>query len=188
MSSYMVNKAGRRVCHRGHVMRKQDIYVEKRRDGSQRERCKHCRRKNLESFRIKNPDYFKNKSSELRKTALYRDKAKLDRLRYRQQWLTYFKDQYGARPCCQICRKRLYWTHKQHGKRVCFDHRHGQEAIIEKSPRTWIQNKPCNEDNIALWESCDFGLLCSNCNAMLPTKDRGIFSDRLLEYLELCTL
>jgi len=184
----MVNNAGQRVCHRNHVMTKNDIYVEKRKDGTVREHCKTCRKENAIHFKMNHPKYFINKNKEFRQSLEYVIKSKNDRRKYREQWIAYFKNLYGINPKCQICKRELFWEHENHGKRVCFDHRHGSESIIAKSPRTWIQNKPCDQKNIDIFMSCDFGLLCNNCNAMLPTKNRKKHAVNLVVYLEECRL
>ncbi len=188
MGSYMVNDAGQRVCHRNHRMSTANIYIEKRKDGPVYEHCKTCRREAQERFKAQRPNYFIDKNKGFRKTELYKNKVRVDRMKYRRQWIEYFKLAYGSMPHCQICDRRLYWNHKQHGKRVCFDHRHGYDITINKSPRTWIQNKPCNDNNVTIWQSCDFGLLCNNCNAMLPTKNRKRYAKSLVKYLETCSL
>lgn len=108
------------------------------------------------------------------------------RAEYRRQWIKYFKEKYGSTPRCQLCEKTLYWTHKRHGMRACFDHRRGGlEPIKDKSPRTWIQNKPLNEDNMAVFNECDFGILCRACNILLPASldKRNKIAKNLLGYL-----
>jgi hypothetical protein len=182
----MVNNAGQRVCHRNHVMRKLDIYIEKKKNGDIRERCKTCRHEDRLRFKVNHPSYFIDKNEQFRKTERYRLKTKADKAEYRRQWLEYFANKYSKNPNCQICQRQLFWQHENHSKRVCLDHRHGDETIIAKSPRTWIQNKPCNANNIRIFESCDFGLLCNNCNAMLPTYDRRAYCAKLINYLETC--
>jgi hypothetical protein len=167
-------------------MTKQNIYLEHKKDGRILERCKICRKEAQQRFKEKRPRYFINKNKQFRKTEQYILKSKADKAEYRRHWLKYFANKYGKNPHCQICQRQLFWQHENHSKRVCLDHRHGDETIIAKSPRTWIQNKPCNVNNISIFESCDFGLLCNNCNAMLPTYDRRAYCAKLINYLETC--
>ncbi len=104
---------------------------------------------------------------------------------YRKDWISYFKTKYGSTPQCQLCEKTLYWTHKHHGKRACFDHRRGDEPIQNKSPRTWIQNKVFTDKHVATFEACDFGILCRACNLLLPgdMKKRAAMVCNLEKYL-----
>jgi len=103
---------------------------------------------------------------------------------YRKQWLSYLRLKYSDNPHCAICNIEVFWEHPKHRSRACLDHRRGNE-IIKKSPRTWIQNKPCNETNIKIFESCDFGLLCNQCNLLLPSDQnyRLTMVNNLLKYL-----
>lgn len=186
--AYMVNKAGQRICHRGHRMTRDTIYVEHRKDGSIREHCVVCRKEAGERFRCQNPGYHKKYNSGWRKrNEKHRNTYEANaRSLYRKQWIKYFKQIYGHQPHCRLCNKRLYWTHKEHGKRVCFDHRTGVEPIRAKSPRTWTQNKPCTEDNQAVFRECNFGILCRACNLLLPSdiSKRKKMIDNLVPYLQ----
>jgi hypothetical protein len=186
MIAYMVNRAGKRICHKGHIMTKDKIYTEYRKDGTVQEHCQTCRKEAGQRFKSKNPDYFRDKGKQFRQTGEYERKYVRDRRRYREQWLKYFRIYFGAKPVCSLCRKRLYWTHKEHGKRVCFDHRTGSEPIKSKSPRTWIQNRPCNDENKAIFEKCNFGILCRACNLLLPSdiKSRINMVSNIFGYLQ----
>jgi len=188
MTSYMVNNAGKRVCHRGHIMTKALIYKEKRKDGGISEHCKVCRQENQAAFNAKKPDYFKQYNKRWKKDnkvyrVAYESKK---RLQYRKQWISFFTKKYGKTPQCQLCEKRLYWTHARHDFRVCFDHRTGNELIKSKSPRTWIQNKPCIESNVRIFELCNFGILCRACNILMSSDigRRKAIAWNLAKYLE----
>lgn len=185
-ASYMVNHAGQRVCHRNHVMKQSDIYIENKKDGRKLERCKTCRKEAQQRFKEKRPQYFINKNKQFKATQKYILKAKQDRAKYRTQWIAYFVHMYGKNPRCALCDKKLFWTHKEHGLRACFDHRSGREIIKSKSPRTWIQNKPCNEKNKNIFHTCNFGILCRACNLLLPgnIKQRKKIIKNIMIYLE----
>lgn len=188
MSSYMVNSAGKRVCHRGHIMTKNDIYVEVKKSGHKLERCKHCRKEAQIRFKAKRPLYYRQKNAEWRITnKLRREQYETTkRSEYRVQWIAYFKKHYGIKPKCQLCEKRLFWTHARHDLRVCLDHRTGNEAIKSRSPRTWIQNKPCDNKHIQTFVSCNFGILCRACNILMSSdiKRRKKISCNLLRYIK----
>ena len=91
------------------------------------------------------------------------------RIRNRKNWHDYFKKRYGESPSCQICGKKLIWSSNKRTDVVYFDHRHDGNETIKTTPCCWWANRNCNEINIATWEQCDFGILCSKCNHKLPT-------------------
>jgi hypothetical protein len=84
---------------------------------------------------------------------------------------------------CQMCGKDIYFNAGVMGKAICFDHRWGgQEAI--KNPSAWLSTYAWSAEKEKIWRSCDFGMLCSLCNIRIPTKDRKLFADNLLRYLQ----
>ena len=84
---------------------------------------------------------------------------------------------------CQVCGKNIYFHQKNRADAIHFDHRNGGGEQIKK-PFQWLCHHPFNEKNKAIWESCDFGLLCSKCNVRLPTKDREQFVENVLQYIK----
>jgi hypothetical protein len=98
-------------------------------------------------------------------------------------WVEYFVQKYGLEPHCQVCDKELVWLDKVQTNTVIFDHRHGGIEAIQGSPAHWLsQNRPSNE-NISIWESCDFGILCDKCNRFLPTNNREDWLQNVNRYI-----
>jgi len=92
-----------------------------------------------------------------------------------KEWELYFISKYGEL-VCEICGRKLrfYNPGMKYDKKetVHFDHRNGGKEIIKGSPKVWLRSHNPTKENIELWQSCGFGLLCDLCNRMLPTKDR----------------
>lgn len=110
--------------------------------------------------------------------------AKNRRIRYSYQlsWKTYFKKRYGEFPNCEVCQRRLAFDAKGKTYNVHFDHRHSGLEPIKSTPASWYTERPCNDKNIAIFESCDFGILCNLCNNALPTRDRLDWLERAIDY------
>lgn len=99
-----------------------------------------------------------------------------------QEWTLYFIERYGEYPKCEICGKTLTWKTDAPNK-VHFDHRYNNEVSIKNVPFQWVANHICSEKNRKIWLSCDFGILCTNCNLRLPTKDRLKFLCNIFKYI-----
>jgi hypothetical protein len=151
------------------------------------ERCKICFDAYQKQFVATNPDYYKDQNRIWRANHVEERNAydMSKRLEYRAEWLKWFEQEYGQFPTCRICERRLIWDAVKCDDRICFDHRRGHE-IVTKSPRTWIQNKPCTEDNKKIFLSCDFGILCNRCNLMLPNdlSHRKRVASNILDYIK----
>ncbi len=94
----------------------------------------------------------------------------------RQSWNEYFVELYGERPSCEVCQCSLKWD------QVIFDHRHGGTAPIKGKPSNWLRSHWCDDQNIAIWQASDFGVLCNRCNVNLPTKGRLDWLRNALDY------
>lgn len=108
------------------------------------------------------------------------DVVKARREQYRLEWIAFFEDEFGTDPSCQVCGTVLQYMSGDNA--VCFDHRRGNEAI-DMGPSAWAFVRPCNDDNRAMFTSCDFGILCRRCNSTLPTVDRKEWAERVLGYV-----
>lgn len=82
---------------------------------------------------------------------------------------------------CQICGKSIGFLNKENP--ICFDHRHEGNELIRNSPNLWLGTHFCTPENIKIWNSCDFGMLCRRCNGFLPTKNRKEFFLLALKYI-----
>jgi len=98
-------------------------------------------------------------------------------------WKSVLESQFGISPFCQVCGIELMWFAKDRTKSVYLDHKFGDEAIQEK-PYSWMRGHAPNEKNAALLLSCDFGILCNQCNLHLPTKARLDWLERAYKYAE----
>lgn len=83
---------------------------------------------------------------------------------------------------CEICGRELFFNKKNRMKAVHFDHKN-ENCKINMIPITWLRSHHFNDENKALWESCDFGKLCIKCNSYLPTKNRVEFVKQVVRYV-----
>lgn len=89
----------------------------------------------------------------------------------RRAWRKYFLEIY-QKPHCEVCDRRLYYSSRNSDHNVHFDHKK-KDLPIQGPPYLWYMTHPCTLENKEIWTSCRFGVLCNDCNAMLPTKDRA---------------
>jgi 5-methylcytosine-specific restriction endonuclease McrA len=85
---------------------------------------------------------------------------------------------------CQVCGKTIYFNVRNHNLAIHFDHRRGNEVIMG-SPALWLRGNRRTPEKEVIWKSCDFGMLCQNCNRMIPTNNRKEFLLKALEYIKL---
>lgn len=85
-------------------------------------------------------------------------------------------------PQCEICRKNLEYASGKIGTNVIFDHK-TSDIFIRTAPTSWLSTHKPSKENIEIWKSCDFGILCSRCNLSLPTKKRKEWFYRIKDYI-----
>lgn len=85
---------------------------------------------------------------------------------------------------CQVCGKSIFFNSQNHNTSIHFDHRRGNEPI-KGSPVLFLRNHKRTPEREAIWKSCDFGMLCQECNRMLPTEGRKEFLLQALRYADL---
>jgi hypothetical protein len=131
----------------------------------------------------KNPEKYRKICKEWREKNLTKAKglSAKTRIKYQEAWKEYFKLKYGD-PKCQICEKSLEFFSGSLISSVYWDHRNGGNEIIKHSPSRWFGH-PCNEQNISIWESCGFGILCNLCNFFLPTQNRELWLEKISQYI-----
>jgi hypothetical protein len=97
------------------------------------------------------------------------NKSEVDRqVKILAEWKDIVKSIYGEFRC-QCCGCQVGWYRAGNGKSMntlTLDHRTGNEAI-ECPPYDYLRVNYPTDENIALFESCDFGMLCSRCNRKL---------------------
>ncbi len=83
---------------------------------------------------------------------------------------------------CQACNKRIYFNKGNQRDAIHFDHK--KETVrIKGSPSTWLLSHKPTPENIKIWNSCNFGMLCNRCNRYIPTKDRKNFLKKIIKYV-----
>ena len=97
----------------------------------------------------------------------------------RNNWKKYFKSK-NLLPICEICGKKLKFFDGRLG--VNFDHKK-KDLLIKVSPSIWLGTHKVSKENIKIFESCNFGILCSECNNFLPTEDRERLMKGLVKYV-----
>jgi len=83
---------------------------------------------------------------------------------------------------CSICGKEVSFNKRNPKDSVHWDHRTGCEVVTVK-PTAWLMTHNRTPENQKIWESCNFGKLCSDCNKRLPTKDRKEWFLKVEKYI-----
>lgn len=138
-------------------------------------RCTDCSILNIQKVKQK---YYERNKQHIKERSRHN---KIDRL---VEWITYFKKKYGKIPFCQCCSKQLTWHGDCKLTAVHFDHRHGGSETIKGSPAKWFFGRRATLENIKIFDSCDFGILCGECNMNLPTRNRGQWLQQAFIYYE----
>lgn len=97
------------------------------------------------------------------------------------KWLNYL-NQKNPSPKCEICNKPLSYCSGNRLLSVNFDHKN-DNLPIKFSPKTWLDGYAFSKRNIEIWESCNFGILCWECNVKIPTKNRKEWLERVTQYI-----
>lgn len=140
--------------------------------GKKVRRCRLCA---LANCKITQRKYYKDNAS------LVKDRTTKSQAQRISEWATYFQSKYGD-PFCECCNKALRWAGQdKKSESVHFDHRRGNE-VINTSPTKWIRCRRATPTNIAVFESCNFGILCDDCNRCLPTHNRMQWLKKAMTY------
>lgn len=132
---------------------------------------KRWREKNKEYLRQCHKAYYEQHKQRLRKQCRDNRKKRLDK------WLPYLI----VVPCCEMCGMKLIFFTSDKKRSIFFDHK-TDDVPIKENPTHWLTKHPPSPKNRAIWNSCDFGILCNKCNATLPTKNRTIWIKRVIKY------
>lgn len=100
---------------------------------------------------------------------------------HQDAWTEWFKVRY-INPQCGVCHKLLSWD--QELETPCFDHK-TEFLPIKGNPTTWIRSVNLNKNNVDIWESCSFGILCRGCNLRLLTNERINWWNKVKLYISL---
>lgn len=82
---------------------------------------------------------------------------------------------------CKICDKHIFFAFQDKRKAIHFDHRRENAKHI-LSPTNWLKRNPRTFENELIWVNFDFGILCEECNLILPTDNRVKFLEKALAY------
>ena len=105
-------------------------------------------------------------------------KGNSTRVKYLKRWTEYLP----KNPTCEICGKKLFYFSGDNKKSVCFDHKNGKLPIKE-NPSSWTRQREPTHENIGIWNKCNFGVLCNQCNRRLPTKNREEWIKKVTKYI-----
>jgi hypothetical protein len=149
--------------------------------------------------KYKNPNYMveyriKNRERLLAKGTAYRIKNR-ERIRayvkehmpqlcraLQQRNIELWKRYIPAQTTCQCCGKIIIFNSGNHKTSIHFDHRHNGVELI-KLPMNWLKSHKPTQEYLKIWLSCDFGMLCRECNTFLPTLNRAKFIEQIVNYV-----
>ena len=94
-------------------------------------------------------------------------------------WLPHLRQN----PICELCKKKLYYFNGNRLTSVHFDHKNNN-LPIKGRPNHWLRRHKPTADNLNIWNSCSFGVLCYKCNRILPAENRDELLKNLVEYLK----
>jgi hypothetical protein len=179
-----------REAHKEQIQASNKVYAEKNKEAIKTRRARY-KAKNKEIIREKQRQYdLAHKEIHAEKGRLYQEKHKerLAEIKRQQRiangaaWLAIIKQQHDSF-ACEICGLKLVFFVAGNGKTpgvIHWDHRAGNEPI-KKLPATWLMVHPATPENIALWNQCNFGMLCVNCNVMVGSPENR--RERILRML-----
>jgi hypothetical protein len=84
---------------------------------------------------------------------------------------------------CEACGRVITFNSGSLKTSIFFDHRHEGREAIKNGPVQWLRKHMATPENVLIWKSCDFGMLCNQCNLVLPTIGRIEFITKLLKYV-----
>lgn len=111
-----------------------------------------------------------------RKKRYYRNNIK--------RWYLYFLKE-NPNPKCGICGKVLYYYAESKGKKQTTHFDHVDNIPIKYPFFHWSARHPPTPKNISIFKSCNFGILCYECNKKVPTKNRKEWIKNLCRYVGL---
>ncbi len=113
-----------------------------------------------------------------------KEKEKEYQKKHKRKLLSEWRHFFSKSTRCEICERQLKFNSGDNKKSIHFDHKHGKNRIIKRSPTVWLKNNRRTPEKEAIWKSCDFGMLCSDCNILLPTENRIKWLKKALKYAE----
>lgn len=150
---------------------------------------------NIEKFKEKDRKYFEmNKEKRklyarewCKKNRKYLNiRTQKRRRRIMKSWLGFIPKEIW----CECCGRKIYFKLPKIGIKkdfgsdsIHFDHRLEGLEPIKSHPGNWLRENYCTEKNKKIWESCDFGMLCRQCNGFLFTKNRKEKLIRIIKYV-----
>ena len=134
--------------------------------------CKEYHQKHRDEILIRKRKYYQRNKSVLNEITVKKHYA------YTETWKGYIPEMTQ----CQMCGVDIFFHKQNQNNAIHFDHRKsGTESI--KSPMAWLSGNKRTPKNQKIWEECNFGMLCGNCNKRLPTIDRKKFLLDAIKYV-----
>ena len=110
------------------------------------------------------------------------DKAKLAGKKQRLKCIATWEGYIPSEANCQCCGKLIFFNKGNNRDAICFDHKN-PDVAIKTSPSSWLRQKRQTPENKAIWESCNFGILCVGCNKAIPTVNRKQWLENITRYI-----
>jgi len=141
------------------------------------DKMKAYQEKNRDRIRKRHQEYYKKHRIKIRKqsNAYLRNKYRAN--------LSSWIDIIPKQTQCEICGKKIYFNKLNRQEAIHFDHRNNGIEEIKTTPATWLFRHNRTADNEAIWNKCNFGMLCGRCNSILPTKNRKEFIKKIINYI-----
>lgn len=144
-------------------------------------------KKNREKIRARDKvRYWKNRDQRVEYSRNYYRKnagaGRQETLRRQNESIDSWRGMIPEMVQCQCCGRDIFFNSRDGKTTIHFDHRHGGDGAIAR-PAAWLRTHPCTSANKMLWDPCDFGMLCIQCNTSLPTVDRKLFLRNAVKYV-----
>jgi len=121
----------------------------------------------------RNAQYYKDNTEKCKSDSKRRIKER------KESWNSFFNDY----TTCQICGTSVSYNSGNAITSIHFDHRNNGDAIIKGCPSHWLASNNRTPESEKVFKSCNFGILCLNCNRILPTINRREYVKNLLNYI-----
>lgn len=146
-------------------------------------KSKEYRLKNLDDIKLNHKEYYlENREKILSKNREWKKQNKEKLVGYVLQTIEKWKPFFPEIISCEICGKELVFYSGDINKTVHFDHKFYPHPL-KLSPSTWLRSNTPTPEKVALFNSFNFGRLCSSCNPRIPTATREAFIFGLVRYM-----
>lgn len=130
-----------------------------------------------QEWKKKHPDKVKQY-----KEHFYKNNPKANK-EYRIKSLKSWETVISEKTFCQMCGRDIYFNKGNFKNAIHFDHRNEGREVIKDNPTIWLRNHHRTLLYEKIWNSCNWGLLCSDCNRCLPSFNRKSFVINAVKYI-----